>query len=371
MLTEQNDVLSIEVKHSEGRNDMDVTSVTFYNSLFEVNSPAILQKFSSAKSLSLDGVGLNRLVAISNCSTLEALSFAYNNLTKIAAGIFSECSQLTFLDLFSNSIDEVDDSAFEGLENLKKLRLAGNSISRINRQMFRTLNNLSHLFLHENKIRSIPEGAFNDLSQLTNLFLDGNEIIEVHPTSLHGLKSLKTLFAVNNNISSLHPDLFKDCENLDALFLDSNRLTTLNFVSAPHLTKLVVLSLEQNQVSAIDPQFLQHLTSLKYLSMEKNICVDKSFATLAENFAIEVFPHLQTCFDNYEALLPEVANICEFFHDPKIGYTCKLSDVSYDDFNASFTIIGDHLDGKSDADGVSFSPTLDSQEFHRKFLKSS
>lgn len=335
------------INHEQYWSNEYVTHLIIQNSI-EFNQPEILETFPNVRRLEFVAIQLENLIPLQNCSRLTDFYSWDNNINELRNGTFQACRNLSRLWVGQSEVSAIEDEAFEGLEVLDMLVVYGNKISSINRHMFTAIKQLTYLDISNNRIESIPADTFADLTKLQFLNLIDNHLKIIDGSLFKGLISLETLSLINNLITDIHRDAFKDLAALKHLNLHGNYLTQLGgFLK--NLKNLKLLDLGKNQINAIDPQAFRYLTSLRDIHLDENICVDKQFLNI-NDLETEVMPKLDGCFDNYGKETSENTVRCNYFMDAKLGYTCQLSGISFNENSSSFLIVGDHLSGMTDFD---------------------
>ncbi|OCT95200.1 toll-like receptor 8 [Xenopus laevis] len=203
-------------------------------------------------------------------STVQTLSFSYNNIFSVSKQILSPLINLKILFLshncyFGNDCDQVldiEEGTFAGLAELTVLSLSFNNLTCVPSKLPASLK---ELYLSNNNIQTINENDFQNLVNLEVLFLSGN-----CPRCFNAnypCKNQCKLISIN-----IHPFAFQNLKNLTKLHLGSTSLRTIPPIWFQNTTQLKILNLERNylikEIASAD--FLLHLPFLEVLDLSFN-----------------------------------------------------------------------------------------------------
>ena len=131
---------------------------------------------------------------LSGLTSLETLSFRYNDFTTLPTRIFADLRSLRLLSLNQNA----------HLSELPSDLLAG-------------LSTLAYVSVRGTDLETLPDGLFSDLPNLTTLDVSSNKLQTLPTAIFSGLYSLDTLKIHNNPIRELPEGIFGDLSNLRSL----------------------------------------------------------------------------------------------------------------------------------------------------------
>ena len=196
--------------------------------------------------------------------TPEDVSFmtsisAYNDSISSLAGL-ENCTALDTLILARNQITDITPLA--NLNNLQELGLSSNQITDIT--PLANLNNLRVLWLDWNQIAEV--GPLANLNNLQKLGLESSQITDITP--LANLNNLQELWLRYNQIADTTP--LVNLNNLQKLYLSSNQITDITPLA--NLNNLQVLELRRNQITDVTP--LANLNNLRQLGLVSNQITD-------------------------------------------------------------------------------------------------
>ncbi|GLJ20532.1 hypothetical protein SUGI_0373590 [Cryptomeria japonica] len=168
---------------------------------------------------------LSILTALSNCSSLQFLSFSHNYLTGILPSSISKLSsELSYLDFSNNRIEGNIPSGIGNLTKMQVLTLSNNHFNGSIPSTLGLLLNLERLLLEENNLDGrIPE-SLGHAKQLGLLSLSENMISGKIPESLGGLSQLRDLLIDKNQLSGKIPAGLGRCITLEKVDLAQNKL---------------------------------------------------------------------------------------------------------------------------------------------------
>lgn len=369
-VTEPNTVLEINTEnHSENRTDADVTHFTLgASSSLSFFPNSILQQFPSLRYLLLERSGLTALSAgdFAGCADLTILRIRYTSLTTIPAGLFGDCASLRILDLAANEINDIHEDAFVDLTDLIELELYSNAITTIQSGLLRSLVNVEDLFFANNSISTIGVGAFSELSGLYIFDLSENLITEINET-MFGDEIWLINFNLNNNRLSAVPRLPSVAPRIKYIYLNDNQITNIrdddftfaysnvtnihlasNLITevsaAPFevLTSLDVLELSFNSITSLDHELFDRIPSLYTFYFISNNCASVRYTNIRSIDQDAIIERsLERCYYNF--FEPVISHPCTYVMDVDTGYTCVLSDITFQNFRDKFIFTGEHL----------------------------
>jgi len=161
-----------------------------------------------------------------------------------------------------------------------------NNVSRVDSLSIRGQERISYLELIENGITEIAEDAFQGIETINSIVLIGNELTVIPPTLFHPLVRTSYIDLERNNIVRIDETHFAMNTNLFSLYM------------------------EYNQVNEIHPNFSAGVrNNLRYMNLIGNTCVDNSFPLQDDNGWAFMHNALQTCYNNFHGLEPELRRV--------------------------------------------------------------
>jgi len=221
----------------------------------QIKSLVGLEFLTNLASLELRNHEIDDLAAISELSTLTALSLVSNNLSDRNLLQLRNLQALEHLDLHDNQIVTLD--PLQGLTNVVLLRLSQNKIREVN--ALAHLKQLTHLWLDENEISDLS--PLSSLPELEELDIGCNNVEDVSP--LGAIKTLQVIELFRNFVSDLTP--LRPLINLRHLSLGKltaaeNNITDFSVLT--DLPNLDSLHLEKQGIEHIPVQVLETLKEL-------------------------------------------------------------------------------------------------------------
>jgi len=199
---------------------------------------------------------INYLDGIENCSELEYLNLAHQNITDISP--LHTLLRLKYLNLSQNR-SIVDISPLANLTQLKYLDLDSNEILEIT--PLSNLIQIEYLNLQFNQNLS-NISIINNLKNLRELWLANSPITNIDPVS--GLDQLYLLWIAGCNLTDITP--VENLTNLRLLFLKYNNITDISPIN--DLINLEKLYLDYNNIMNIDP--LEGLSQINFIGLSHN-----------------------------------------------------------------------------------------------------
>lgn len=322
----------IDGKSTESRPKKSFTSISYHDCQF-VRLPAAFNAFSAYENLKLfniSHVGLEQFDEIQGASVLETILASHNNLTEIAAGLFTHSAALTTLDLSNNRLNRIDPQAFADLSNLKYLNLSWNNLSSVNSSIFEKLVNLEHLDLSHNQFTSIDNKLFEHLMNLKVLNLSHNSIENV---DLFITTAIEHLDLSNLKLAAFETAVFSSLPDLKSLNLANNKLKKINFEPFSALKKLLKFNLNGNQLTDLNGFVRSFFPTLDTFGIADN----------AFNCS-----YLETFFNSTDLKSVDLTNGVTVQGDQNVhGVSCKTSTVSIEEYlEQKVHNIMQHIDGK-------------------------
>lgn len=197
----ENQEIFIGGRHSQGRDDDDVTMVMLFDSTIPFIMTQVFRTFRRLENLIVHDSGLRRIQhdALTNAGNLQRLTITSNpQLKTIPANTFHGAPELTHLILAGNQIESVSLVAFNGLTKLRFLFLSQNLICFLSLNTFRQLPSLQHLVISHNFIDSIDSRLFSNNNQLVRLDISANRIDGIEENVLDRLIKLRSFDARGN-----------------------------------------------------------------------------------------------------------------------------------------------------------------------------
>lgn len=349
--------------------DASVTGLTIgNNTVLRFFPSSLLRQFPYTRYLLLDNAGIEHLTpgSFDGCGNIAILNIRHNHIDNIPAGLFNDCGTLAILDLSDNGINEIHENAFENVPTLLELDINQNNLTRIQNGLLRNLVNLEELNIRNNRISEIENGAFSSLASLNSFYLRNNLIAEITP-EMFGERINLVFFNVNSNLLTSIPRLPENAprikyvyiadnlireilpgdfglayRNITNLDLSGNQIGELSGDPFGHLENLDVLTVTNNRIESLDHELFEKIPSLYTFYFERNLCADARFDNIR---SIDQNDIIQATFDRcfYQFFEPEITQTCNFVQDVTLGYTCEVSDITFQSYRDKFTFIGEHL----------------------------
>lgn len=292
------DFVDLSGDHIEGRTNADVLQVhNAPSSTIEEIPSIIFETFTNLQSVHTSP-NLLRL-NLDNCgNNLQELWLIGNPLIfELTAGSLRGCQSLRWLSLTRSSIQSINDNAFDNTPNLSFLALNNNFLSTIRSGWLRGLTGLENLQLEDNQITSIQSGAFVG-SGVTEIHLRNNRLTRIESETFTNMPNLDYLDVSNNLIANIDAGAFGNLPQLWKVDFTGNQLTTLHANVFAPLPSISWLRFDSNRINAVAREFFDATRLGRRFSFIGNVCVNQEFI-VASNIENDVFPGMQTCFNNY------------------------------------------------------------------------
>lgn len=199
-------------------------------------------------------------ILLDNFKGTKTLILAQAQTSKIPQTVIDRFQPLDKLDLSKNSFTELlFDSITNTLTNLAILDASSNNITTLAANVFTKTTNLKELYLSRNQIGSLPSTVFFQLSKLTLLDLSHNQIKAIAQDNMFGfLRQLRFIYLNHNGITKLRTS-FGNVTNLVEFDGSHNDLKdwSLTFASGSTVKlNLAYCGLKNSYSSAADKEEL-------------------------------------------------------------------------------------------------------------------
>lgn len=231
-----------------------------------------------------------------NSTAIELLQINNgSSLNTLNDSVFSGLS-IQNLQITKSDVKSVHPHAFNGLNStLERLTLAENQLTKVPTQSLSYLKSLRELDLTANQITSLADDSFQPLRLLT-LKLADNSLVNISKRAFHGLEPYLTNLNLKATSLTMVPEAIQNLTTLAFLDLAQNQIHQLEPHQFRNLHKLTALSLERNKIKTVNEQaFLGINDSLSSLSLLNNLLVEfpsqaiSSLTELRVSFRINIF----------------------------------------------------------------------------------
>ncbi|KAK1293646.1 Receptor-like protein kinase BRI1-like 3 [Acorus calamus] len=259
--------------------------------LIEGGLPSTFNSCSSLETLNLGHNYLSDVNSVtsivSTMASLKSLLMPFNNLTgslQVPLLALANCTNLEALDLSANEFTGNVPTRFcSTVPRLKKLLLADNLLSgEVSPEIGRCAS-LESVDLSFNGLEGpIPIEVWS-LPRLAELVMWANNLSGEIPNTLcsNGVAALQTLILNHNAISGNIPSSIGECKDLMWVSLSGNRLTGNIPPGIGGLENLAILQLGNNSLSGLIPPELGNCRSLIWLDLNSNALAGPIPPTLA------------------------------------------------------------------------------------------
>eukprot|EP00253_Pinus_taeda_P010135 PITA_10135 len=233
-------------------------------------------KLTNLEALLLWGDGLNGTIpkSLGNCSQLSRLVLSRNFFT---GGIPQEFGKLRLLrSLFLDDIHSVSAESIPifatlaNCTNLQSLSLANNDIRGDLPGSIGGFSQLHSLNLSENRFTGKIPPEISNLTRLLLLNLDDNLLSGEIPSALGGMPQLQLLHLCGNNLEGNIPYQFSQMKALYELYLSRNKFTGEIREVFSSLQQLRRLDLSHNKFSGNIPDSIGNCSRLELLDLSYN-----------------------------------------------------------------------------------------------------
>ncbi|CAL5206327.1 unnamed protein product [Lathyrus oleraceus] len=215
---------------------------------------------------------LDFLKTLTNCSKLQALSIAANNLGGFLPNSIGNLSyNLSELYLGGNEISGKVPKELGNLVNLILLSLGHNHFEGTIPTSFGQFKNMQLLDLRENKLSGEIPFFIGNLSQLSDLWMEENMLEGNIPLSIGKCQKLQFLNLSQNNLRGTIPlELFRISSLTKGLDLSRNSLSGSLPDEVGFLKNIGKLDVSENRLSGDIPITICECVSLEYLRLQGN-----------------------------------------------------------------------------------------------------
>ncbi|KAJ8924838.1 hypothetical protein NQ315_000993 [Exocentrus adspersus] len=219
-----------------------------------------------------------------NEATIGKLNLSYNRLDKII--FLSNITSLVELDLSYNLIEFINANSFTGLNDLEIINLSNNLINALEAGTFNS-NKLIEIDLSNNNLAVIKSLSFSDLPCLNKLLLSQNPVQTVETNSFKSLPTISVLNLSDMNIQNIQEASFTDLPGLKVIYLHNNKiksLTALNglnletfevtlqgFESNFNLPQLKILYITNSNIPVLTSAYFLGLYNLQELHLKDSV----------------------------------------------------------------------------------------------------
>lgn len=164
-------------------------------------------------------------------STLQILDLSYNQIRTLSQNSFGQLGNLKDLRIDGNNLTSVAAGVFSGLESLEILSIRNSGLREFNGQWFNQGSKLRNLYLDGNSIASLNDGSFEVFDELFFINLNWNQLTALSAAAFGGsLRTIGNINAMTNQINAIDPQIFENIERLQNLFLLGNVCVQRNFL---------------------------------------------------------------------------------------------------------------------------------------------
>ncbi|XP_048226158.1 putative receptor-like protein kinase At3g47110 isoform X2 [Ricinus communis] len=216
--------------------------------------------------------GLNFLISLSNCTSLEVLGLSNNHFGgQLPSSIGNLSTQLQIFTLGQNLIRGSIPIGIKNLVSLSLLGLEGNFLSGNVPAVLGNLQNLEGLHLNYNRFSGSIPSSLGNLTRLTRLFMEENRFEGSIPSTLGNCQNLQNLNLSSNNLNGSIPKEVIGLSSLSiSLVMSHNFLTGSIPSEVDNLDNLMELDLSDNKLSGEIPSSIGSCISLEFLHLEGN-----------------------------------------------------------------------------------------------------
>ncbi|XP_058099611.1 putative receptor-like protein kinase At3g47110 [Magnolia sinica] len=243
--------------------------------------------------------------SLTNCSSLEVLSFGVNQLGGLLPGSIANFStRLTELWFGSNEIYGSIPIGIDNLINLNVLTMARNHLAGHIPFSIGKLRNLEQLSLYSNNFSGEIPASLGNITYLSRLHLQDNNLHGSIPLSLGSWKHMEDLFLGENNLVGGIPKQFLLglSSRLSYLNLSHNSFTGSLPAEVGSMKNLKGLDISENKLSGEIPTTLGDYHKLVELYMAGNFFQGGIPSSLRNLGGIE---DLDLSFNNLSGHVPE------------------------------------------------------------------
>jgi len=209
---------------------------------------------------------------LANCTKLQALSLAFNQLEgQVPSSLGNLSVQLQRLYLGNNQLSGGFPTGIENLPNLIVLGLGKDQFTGMVPEWLGTLKSLQGIDLARNKFSGPIPSSLSNMSQLALLFLDSNQFDGQIPSSFRNLGLLEILSISNNHLHGIVPMEIFTIPTIQQLDLAFNKLDGQVPTEVGNARQLIYLNLSSNKLYGDIPKTLGNCESLEEIKLDRNL----------------------------------------------------------------------------------------------------
>uniref|UniRef100_J3LES2 Receptor kinase-like protein Xa21 n=1 Tax=Oryza brachyantha TaxID=4533 RepID=J3LES2_ORYBR len=258
--------------------------------------------FQANKLEAIDSEGWEFLNALRNCSVLEALELAGNQLQgTIPNSVCSLQKTLRYLVLGGNQLSGTVPSCIGNLSGLIQLTLDDNNLTGNIGQWIGNFKYLQSLYLRNNKFTGHIPFSIGNLTQLTELYLENNAFDGHIPPSIGNSPLLLKIDLSFNRIQGTIPLEIGNLGQLIYLQLTLKKLTGKIPYVLDQCQNLVTIQLDQNFLTGVIPVSIANLKGLSVLNLSHNILSGAISVVLGD---LPLLSKLDLSYNNLQGEIP-------------------------------------------------------------------
>ncbi|XP_015623991.1 receptor kinase-like protein Xa21 isoform X2 [Oryza sativa Japonica Group] len=287
-------------------------TIVLQSNNFTGRIPTSLGKLSNLYKLDLelnmleakDTEGWKFLDALTNCTALEVLALAENQLQGVIPNSIGSLSNtLRYLVLGGNELSGIVPSCIGNLSGLIQLSLDVNKLTGSISPWIGNLKYLEYLNLGKNRFTGPIPYSIGSLTRLTELYLEKNAFEGHIPPSLGNPPLLLKLDLTYNNLQGTIPWEISNLRQLVYLKLTSNKLTGNIPNALDRCQNLVTIQMDQNFLTGTIPISLGNLKGLSVLNLSHNILSGTIPAVLGD---LPLLSKLDLSYNNLQGEIPRI-----------------------------------------------------------------
>ncbi|XP_058089366.1 LRR receptor-like serine/threonine-protein kinase EFR [Magnolia sinica] len=263
--------IPISLSNASSLENFDIVNNSFSGPVPEnLGSLSSLYRFNIAINQlgSREGDDLSFLTSLTNCTRLQLLGAAINNLYgELPSSIANLSTQLNVLFLGGNKIFGIIPKGIENLISLYALDLSMNSLKGILPDAIGKLDKLQDLRMFRNKLSGPIPPLIGNITRLSFLYLDGNDFHGNIPSSFGNWGFMEQLFISENKLNGTIPKQISAAQ----MDLSRNSFTGSFLLEADNLENIREMNISENKLSGKIPGSLGKCQSLEFLYMNGNL----------------------------------------------------------------------------------------------------